>query len=348
MKFERPHILSGFVAFVIALASFFLLNIVGRGPAVNIPVGYVLIASIILGLLSFIFVYFTVTRFVYNKVKIIYKNIHDLKVGDDAEEDEVVRTTDLALVTKEVEEWADQRRTEIEDLRETEKFRREFIGNVSHELKTPIFNIQGYLLTLLDGALDDLEINRKYLKRANKSVDRMINIIEDLETISALESNRVELHRSTFDMVELVREVFEMLEERADSNNIVLRFKKNYDKPLRVDADRGKIEQVLINLVHNAIKYGRNKGYVEVRFYDMDENILIEIADNGLGIPQEDIPRIFERFYRVDKSRSREAGGTGLGLSIVKHIIEVHKQSINVRSSEDAGSTFSFTLKKAK
>lgn len=348
MRFERPHILGGFVAVILAVATFFLLSTFNSSKAADIPLHYMLASAVFVGLLTFILVYFTVSRFVYNKVKIIYKNIHDLKVGDDAEEDEVVRTTDLSLVTREVEEWADQRRAEIEDLRETEKFRREFIGNVSHELKTPIFNIQGYLLTLLDGALDDAEINKKYLKRANKSVDRMINIIEDLETISALESNRMELTRTTYDMVELVREVFEMLEERADSTSISLKFKKNYDKPLRVDADRGKIEQVLINLIHNAIKYGKNKGYVEVRFYDMDDLLLTEIADNGLGIPQEDIPRIFERFYRVDKSRSREAGGTGLGLSIVKHILEAHKQSINVRSSEDAGSTFSFTLKKAK
>ena len=201
---------------------------------------------------------------------------------------------------------------------------------------------------MLDGALDDPEINRKYLKRANKSVDRMINIIDDLETISNLEANRVHLAYSDFDIISLAKETFELLEENAKERQVELRLKKDYDKPLKVNADRQKIEQVLINLIINAIKYGKVKGKVEVRFYDMHNNILIEISDDGIGIPQEDIPRIFERFYRVDKSRSREAGGTGLGLSIVKHIIEVHKQTINVRSSENAGSTFSFTLKKSK
>lgn len=299
-------------------------------------------------IIAFFLIRFAVEQFIYSKVKIIYKNIHDLKVGSDADEDEVVRSTDLDMVTREVSEWAEQRRTEIQDLKAREQFRREFIGNISHELKTPIFNIQGYLLTLLDGALDDPEINRKYLRRANKSVDRMIHIIDDLETISNLEANRVHLEYSNFDIIPLVNEVFELLEENAKERKIRLGLKKEYEKPLKVRADRQKIEQVLINLINNAIKYGKEKGKVEVRFYDMHNNILVEVSDDGLGIPQEDIPRVFERFYRVDKSRSREAGGTGLGLSIVKHILEVHKQSINVRSSENAGSTFSFTLKKAK
>ncbi|MGB0177088.1 MAG: sensor histidine kinase [Owenweeksia sp.] len=176
----------------------------------------------------------------------------------------------------------------------------------------------------------------------------MINIIDDLETISNLEANRVHLAYSDFDIVGLVQETFELLEENAKERQVTLKLKKDYDKPIKVNGDRQKIEQVLINLIINAIKYGRSKGKVEVRFYDMHNNVLIEVSDDGIGIPQEDIPRIFERFYRVDKSRSREAGGTGLGLSIVKHIIEAHKQAINVRSSENAGSTFSFTLKKAK
>ncbi len=298
--------------------------------------------------IAYFLVRFAAYQFIYSKVKIIYKNIHDLKVGNDTDEDEVVRSTDLDMVTREVSEWAAQRRNEIQELKAREQFRREFIGNISHELKTPVFNIQGYLLTLLDGALDDPDINRKYLKRASKSVDRMINIIDDLETISNLEANRVHLDYSNFDIVSLVQETFELLEENAKDRQVTLKLKKDYDKPLKVRGDRQKIEQVLINLIINAIKYGRNKGKVEVRFYDMHNNILIEISDDGIGIPQEDIPRIFERFYRVDKSRSREAGGTGLGLSIVKHIIEAHKQAINVRSSENAGSTFSFTLKKVK
>lgn len=305
----------------------------------------------LLGLALFVLAYFMirlgVEQFVYSKVKIIYKNIHELKIGSETEEEELARSADLDKVTKEVSEWATQNRNEIAELRERENFRREFIGNISHELKTPIFNIQGYLLTLLDGAIDDQEINRRYLKRANKSVDRMINIIEDLEVIAALESDRVQINYESFDLTELVEGVFELLEDKAHKKHVQFKIKKDLDRPLKVMADRAKIEQVLINLVGNAIKYGNENGLVEVRFFDMDKHILTEVSDDGIGIPPEDVPRIFERFYRVDKSRSRDAGVTGLGLSIVKHIIEAHKQTINVRSSENKGSTFSFTLKKS-
>lgn len=313
----------------------------------RVPVYLPFLIGFLLFALAYFLIRFGVEQFIYQKVKIIYKNIHELKIGSEFEEEELARTTDLDLVTKEVSEWATQNRNEIAELLERESFRREFIGNISHELKTPIFNIQGYLLTLLDGAIDDQEINRRYLKRANKSVDRMINIIEDLETISALESDRVQINYSDFDLVELVEDVFELVEDKAKKRHIKLEISKDLDRPVKVHADRSKIEQVLINLIGNAIKYGKDDGKVEIRFFDMDKHILTEVNDDGLGIPPEDVPRVFERFYRVDKSRSRDAGGTGLGLSIVKHIIESHKQTINVRSSENKGSTFSFTLKKA-
>ncbi len=348
MRFDRPNILAMAVAallWAMALLSVSLAFLFG-----DIDVNWLLVflLSIVLAVIAYFIIRYSVKNFIYNKVKIIYKNIHDLKIGSESDEDDVVRSTDLDMVTREVSEWANQRKNEIQVLEERETFRREFIGNISHELKTPIFNIQGYLLTLLDGALDDPEINRKYLKRANKSVDRMINMVDDLEMISNLESNRVQLSYSNFNIVLLVKEVMELLEDKAHERGIQLVFKKEYDKPIKVHADRAKIEQVLINLMANAIKYGKEKGKVEVRFYDMHNQVLTEIADDGVGIPQEDIPRVFERFYRVDKSRSRDAGGTGLGLSIVKHIMEVHKQTINARSSENSGSTFSFTLKKAK
>ncbi len=348
MRFERPNILALSVSLLLGLLVLGSVILINTFTKADLDWTAITMLTLWATIISFLLVRFSVEQFIYNKVKIIYKNIHELKVGDDLDEDEIVRSSDLDMVTREVSEWAEQRRNEIQELKERESFRREFIGNISHELKTPVFNIQGYLLTLLDGALDDPEINRKYLKRANKSVDRMINIIEDLETISALESNRVQLNLSNFDIVILLHEVFELLEDKAKNRKIKLKLKKEYEKPIKVYADRGKIEQVIINLITNAIKYGKEKGKVEVRFYDMHNNILTEVSDDGVGIPQEDIPRIFERFYRVDKSRSREAGGTGLGLSIVKHILEAHKQSINVRSSEDAGSTFSFTLKKGK
>ena len=348
MRFDKPNILALSLAAVIALLTWVLTSSVlyAASEIAYIPQMGLVALAMFIG--CYLIIRFSIEEFIYNKVKIIYKNIHNLKIGSDEDEDEVVRSTDLDMVTKEVSEWAEQRTNEIEALKVRETFRREFIGNISHELKTPIFNIQGYLLTLLDGALDDPEINRRYLKRASKSVDRMIYIIDDLETISKLESNSVQLAYSNFNIVNLVKEVFEMLEDKAKARKIKLTFKKEYEKPIKVYGDRQKIEQVLINLVTNAIKYGKEKGKVEVRFYDMDRQILTEVSDDGVGIPQEDIPRIFERFYRVDKSRSREAGGTGLGLSIVKHIIEAHKQTINARSSENAGSTFSFTLQKGK
>lgn len=348
MQFDKPNILALSLAGIIAALIWALTSSVLYVSAQDAYILEVGLVSIAMFIACYLIIRYSVEEFIYNKVKIIYKNIHNLKIGNDEDEDEVVRSTDLDMVTREVSEWAEQRDIEIEALKVREAFRREFIGNVSHELKTPIFNIQGYLLTLLDGALDDPDINRRYLKRASKSVDRMIYIIEDLETISKLESNMIQLAHSNFNMVALVKDVFELLEEKAKERKISLAFKKEYDKPIKVFADRQKIEQVLINLVTNAIKYGNDKGKVEVRFYDMDKQILTEVSDDGVGIPQEDIPRIFERFYRVDKSRSREAGGTGLGLSIVKHIIEAHKQTINARSSEKAGSTFSFTLQKGK
>jgi two-component system phosphate regulon sensor histidine kinase PhoR len=348
MRFHRPSILAFTLSSILALFVFFIGLLFRIILDIAIPAFVLASLALLVFLLALIIIRVGIEQFVYNKVKIIYKNIHELKVGSDEEESEVVRSTDLDMVTREVSEWANQRRNEIKELREREDFRREFIGNISHELKTPIFNIQGYLLTLLDGALDDPEINRKYLKRANKSVDRMINIIDDLETISALESNTVHIQYSHFDLVELVKDVYELVADKAKKRNIRLLIKHDTDKALRVYADRNKIEQVLINLITNAIKYGKPDGMIEICFFDMDAHILTEVNDDGVGIPQEDLPRVFERFYRVDKSRSREAGGTGLGLAIVKHIIESHKQTINVRSSEDVGSTFSFTLKKTK
>ncbi|MGB0978821.1 MAG: sensor histidine kinase [Croceimicrobium sp.] len=348
MRLDKPGILALIIA--ILLAGLLVLSLKLLSPLLGVPdLGWSL--PVLMGALIFVLAYFLirilVERFIYAKVKIIYKNIHDLKIASEFLEEDMALPTDLETVTQEVSNWAKRNRNEIAELREREDFRREFIGNISHELKTPIFNIQGYLLTLLDGAIDDHEINRRYLKRANKSVDRMINIIEDLEVISALESDRMEVFAETFDLVELVDDVFELLDDKAKKKGIRFNTHTENDRSTLVIADRSKIEQVLINLIGNAIKYGSQDGLIEVRFFDMDQHILSEIKDDGIGIPPEDLPRVFERFYRVDKSRSRDAGGTGLGLSIVKHIIEAHKQTINVRSRENKGSTFSFTLKKA-
>jgi two-component system phosphate regulon sensor histidine kinase PhoR len=292
----------------------------------------------------FVFQYY-IRHFIQNRIRTLYKTIYNIK---DNQPQEISGSDDLMLqMEREVTDWMKNRSTEIEDLKKLEHYRREFLGNVSHELKTPIFNIQGYVSTLLDGGLEDPSINRNYLVRTEKSVERMINIVEDLESISKLEAGELILERYPFDIYELVMEVYYSLEMKAKSRNIKLIFREPY-KAIYVSADKDRIRQVITNLVSNSIKYGKEGGITETRFYDMDDNILVEFSDDGIGIAKEHLPRLFERFYRVDKGRSRDQGGTGLGLAIVKHILEAHGQAINVRSSEGAGSTFSFTLPKAK
>jgi len=254
---------------------------------------------------------------------------------------------DIDAVEKEAEEWANAKEEELKQMKQDENYRREFIGNVSHELKTPIFNIQGYVQTLLDGGIEDETINMKYLKRTNKSVERMINIVDDLEVISRLETEQSELDIQSFNIIQLVEEVFDQLEMKASNMNINLKL-ENESSTDFAKGDRDKIQQVFMNLISNSIKYGKDSGLTRVRFFDMENNILIEVADNGIGIEEHALGRLFERFYRVDKNRSREIGGTGLGLAIVKHILEGHNQTINVRSTKGVGSTFSFILEKGK
>lgn len=240
-----------------------------------------------------------------------------------------------------------ERKEESDRLEKLETYRKEFLGNVSHELKTPIFNIQGYIHTLLDGALEDHSVNRDYLQRAEKSVDRMITIIEDLQTITQLEKGELILDEETFDLNELCKDVLQSQELNAKDNNISLELSSDSAQKIAVHADRFRIRQVLVNLVVNSIRYGKQNGRTSIKISDAGEKVIVEVSDNGLGITKEHLPRIFERFYRVDKSRSRELGGTGLGLSIVKHIIEAHHQDIDVMSTEGVGSVFSFSLKKA-
>lgn len=300
---------------------------------------------------AYLMVRFVVNVFIYEKIRLIYKTIHNLKTPKSELRKRLQEERDiLESVNTEVVSWAENKQREIQSLKEQEAYRRDFLGNVSHELKTPIFNIQGYIHTLLDGGLEDEEINRKFLKRADKSVERLISVVEDLDVISRLESGRLELNIQRINIVELAKEVIEMEEMKAERRDISIRFNEKYDKPIYVMADGDQIRQVYINLIDNSIKYGSQDGSIKLRFYDMDENILCEVADDGPGIEAKHLPRLFERFYRVDKARDRHAGGTGLGLSIVKHILEAHGQSINVRSltGENSGTTFSFTLSKAK
>jgi two-component system, OmpR family, phosphate regulon sensor histidine kinase PhoR len=291
-------------------------------------------------------VYWSTEKFIYQKVKIIYKTIHRFKSQRDKRREINMNEDVMTKVNTEVMTWAEDRIKEITDLKEADSFRRDFIGNLAHELKTPIFNIQGYILTLLEGALEDPANNRKFLMKAAKNVDRITALIEDLDSIHKIESSRYELNISRFNMVELATEIVESMEQKGKRNGITVKLKNPNERSVFVKADKPKIEQVLINLIVNSINYGKEGGETLVRFYDMEDTLLIEVADNGIGIAPDHLSRIFERFYRVDKSRSRHAGGSGLGLSIVKHIIDAHDQTINVRSSPDMGSTFSFTLQK--
>ena len=297
---------------------------------------------------AFLIFFYYLRKYIYRKIKLIYKTIHQQKLRPEEKSSAVDMRIDIIDdVEKEVAIWADSQAKEIQQLRNWQEYRRRFLGDISHELKTPIFNIQGYLETLMDGGLNDPAVNVNYLERAVKNVERLNTIVEDLEVISRLESGELVLEMQNFDIHLLANEVFEELEMKAGERNIKLGFKHGADQHFRVRADRESIRQVLINLVNNSIKYGNDGGFTKVSFYDMDQNVLVEVADNGIGIPPEQLTHVFERFFRVDKSRSRERGGSGLGLSIVKHIIEAHHQTINVRSTVDLGSTFGFTLAKA-
>jgi two-component system, OmpR family, phosphate regulon sensor histidine kinase PhoR len=297
---------------------------------------------------SYYFIYQATHTFLYKKVKLIYKTIHNFKTQKDNKLKIDMNRDVLNDVNNEVENWAESKIKEIKQLQEKDDFRKEFVGNVAHELKTPVFSIQGYLLTLLEGALDDPNINREFLMRAAKATDRMTRIIEDLDAITQFETGNLNIKVEKFNLIESVKEVFHELEIEARKQSIVLKFNKEYDKPIQVLGDKFRIHQVLINLISNSINYGKEGGKTSVRFFDMDENYLVEVSDNGPGISEEHLPRLFERFYRVDKSRARHIAGTGLGLAIVKHIIEAHEQGINVRSTVGIGSTFSFTMQKAK
>ena len=290
---------------------------------------------------------FIIRKYVAYKLKPIYsivlsRDVHTTEILDELKDKSVEN------IGEELTAWADTNDKEIARLKESERFRKQYLGNVAHELKTPIFNIQGYISTLLDGGLEDELINRKFLERAEKSIDRLINIVNDLDTISKLESSMNRLQMEQFDIVALAREIAEQAEMEADRKHIRIRVKGagNLPSPFWVLADKHYVGQVLVNLIINSIHYGREGGTTNVRFRDMLDRILIEVEDNGQGIGKEDIPRIFERFYRTDKGRSREQGGTGLGLAIVKHIVEAHGEHVAVRSEPGVGTTFSFTLKK--
>ena len=307
--------------------------------------------SVAFFLVTYRLMIFVLREYIYRKVKLIYKNIHSTKrkkvLKKGAKELTQMNGDLLGDVEKDVSEWAKSQAQEIASLRDLEEYRRDFLGNISHELKTPIFNMQGYLFTLLEGGIYDENINEEYIKRALVNVQRLQTIVTDLDVISRLESNKIKLDITSFDIRKLIMECFEDNQMLADEKSIKLAFKPGADISFQVKGDRNNIRQVLNNLIGNSIKYGKENGYTKIGCYNMETYILVEVEDNGIGIAQKDMKHVFDRFYRADKSRSRTVDGSGLGLSIVKHIIEAHKQTINVRSKEGRGSTFGFTLERA-
>ncbi len=298
---------------------------------------------------SFFAFYYLFQRYIYSKIKLIYKLIHNLKLGKDLKDALGEKMSDDPIndVEQQVRDWAKEKKKEIDTLKEQEKFRREFLANISHEFKTPLFAIQGYIDALQDGMMqEDPEMATQFLLKASQNLDRITYLIKDLDEISKLESGKIPLSYQKFDLTLLIREVMESMEDKASAHHITLLFKDKYQHPMMVNADREKVRQVFVNLISNSIKYGKMKGQTDIRIYELFETVLVEVTDDGVGIEEKSLPRVFERFYRTDKSRSRKIGGSGLGLSIVKHIIEAHQQTINVRSTEGVGTTFAFTLEK--
>ena len=290
-------------------------------------------------------------RFIYRKIKIIYKLIYQTKASKREEfyYKTILPQKSIPEVKDDVEKWAENYSAEIEVLKKNEAYRKEFLLNLSHELKTPIFAIQGYVDTLLNGALDKPEVNKKFLNNASKNIERLVNLVDDLDEISKLEMGEQLLFRQNFIIQDVIKEVFELLSIRAEEKQIKCTIKKGCEEPITVFADKEKIRQVLINLIDNAIKYGKQHGEVEGSVYKVDgKRVLIEISDNGVGIGEEHLSRIFERFYRTDHARSRKIGGSGLGLAICKHIVEAHGDTIHVRSKIEVGSTFGFTLQSTR
>jgi two-component system phosphate regulon sensor histidine kinase PhoR len=343
--FKKTYKFAGFTS---TLITFFLTALLGvffywHG---GISYWFLLLFFLISYFLSFFVIQHRVERLIYKQVKKIY---NDVKLLDGSTFDKRKITTDMATLTREVERFAEDKKLEIETLIDRENYRKEFMGNVSHELKTPLFTVQGYILTLLDGAMKDKSVRKKYLQRANKGVERLIYIVKDLDMITKLEVGDLTLYKEDFNIIELIQNVFDLLEMKAAKKNITLTFDIEYQDSILVNADRERIQQVLTNLIENSIKYGKVDGTTEVSIEDLIKNkVIVRVTDNGEGVEKEHIPRLFERFYRVDKSGSRKVGGSGLGLAIVKHLVEAHNEKIYVESQMGVGSEFSFTLEKSK
>lgn len=336
-SFQLSLIISFFsIGFFILLQLFY-----NQIPLKEIKFDFILLLFFLLFFSCFIFLQFRLEHFFFKKIQEIYKDISPT----DFPSKSMLKDENMESFSQRLRSFALNRKIELDFLKDQESYRREFLGNVSHELKTPLFTIQGYVLTLLDGALKDKKLLEKYLKRTSKGVDRLIYIVKDLDLITKIESGTQTIESKPFNIIETIENVFELLEMEASKNTIKLVFDRAYPKPILVFADEERIQQVITNLVINSLKYGVSKGTTEISLEPLyDKKLLVRITDNGEGIDKEHMPRLFERFYRVDKTRSRDQGGSGLGLSIVKHIIEAHQEKIFVESELGVGSDFSFTL----
>ena len=340
-KYSFAVVTSLYLAILISLVFFLFLKFTDQ-----LNLWYVVGAFLSIWVLGFLVVELRTRRFILRQIKSIYDEVSSLEETT-LENDSV--TTDLASFSKSVERFTREKRMEIEAMQIRENYRKEFMGNVSHELKTPLFTVQSYILTLLDGALKDKAVRKKYLERASKGVEQLIVIVQDLDMISKLEVGDLNLNKERFDIIELLQNVFDLFEMRAQKKGITLTFDTQYNKPVMVYADRERIQQVITNLIVNSIKYGKQDGTTEVSVEDLIQNkVIIRVTDNGEGIEKENLTRLFERFFRVDKSGSRKEGGSGLGLAIVKHILEAHGEKIYVESELGVGSEFSFTLEMSK
>lgn len=331
------------------IAALFISVIVSAVFVFYFAFGFLLfLSALLIFSVSFLVILFFIKKYIYSNIKDIHLDLIQQFDDDDSHNKQKQIFSDDAIrdLNAGVQRWSKERKEEVVRLKKLENYRKEFLGNVSHELKTPVFNIQGYILTLLDGGLEDKNINRDYLQRAEKSVERMAHIIEDLESITQLEAGELELEIEKIDIFPMAKEVIDSLERLAEEKNIHIVIEKFNTDPVWVLADKFRLRQVFLNLVVNSIKYGKTGGETRIIFRDAGKKVIVEVADNGIGIDKKFLHRIFERFYRVDKSRSREAGGTGLGLSIVEHIIAAHGQTISVLSTPGVGTVFSFPLRK--
>lgn len=340
-----PRQLAAFTALVLAVPISTLIGYIERSWWIG------LICLVIIYGGSYLLISFMLERFIYRKIKLIYKFIYQTKATKKEETyyKYLLPQKSIDEVREDVEAWAEENKQEIELLRKNEQFRKEFLQNLSHEFKTPVFAIQGYVDTLLQGALENPEVNKKFLKKTAKNVERLTNLLNDLDEISRLERGELVLYKQNFVIQELVREAFESLSIRAEARQIHFSIKKGCESPLTVHADKEKIRQVITNLIENSIKYGKTGGNIVASMYNTDgKHILIELSDDGIGINEKFLPRIFERFYRTDEGRSIDVTGSGLGLAICKHIIEAHGQTIHVRSTENIGTTIGFTLDRRK